>query len=773
MKSGKTLAVLLLALAAAPLAVASQTQFWQTGTFEDFLGGKLTGVSLSKEGELRLAPKAEMVFDPEQALALSIAAGPDHSLYIGTGHEGKVFRVDAQGHGSMIFQAPEPEILALAVGPDGAVYAASSPEGKIYRITRDGKSSVFSDPKAKYIWALAFNPRGDLYAGTGDHGLILRIDSSGKSQVFFDSRQTHIMCLAFERDGTLLAGSEPNGLIYRINSETKQEAALGAQAKAFVLYQSNLPEIHSLAVDGQGRIYAAALGGAGGKGTPQFFAPPGAPGAVPVAPETITVVASAGDMPTPPLERTPAQAPGAPPAQQPQQPKSPSFNHPAAVGAPFPLSQMPQGRGALVRILPDSSAETLWSSDRESIFGLALRGRDVLFSTDSAGRIFSLAPTPDGPSLTLLTETRQSLATRLLLDGHDLYVTTSNIAKLFRVEAGASSEGSYESTVKDARFISRWGVLAWRAESPDGSSLQFYTRAGNSERPDSTWSDWAGPYTQSDSSPIKSPPARYIQWKAEFRGSNGSTPSLDDVTLSYLNENLPPEIRYLNISTAGARTGPSGLLSPSPSGLSGSPGMSGGAPNPFGVPSSANDTITKSPTVISWQADDPNGDTLRYALYLKSEREQDWHLLKRNLKETSYQLETDSLADGEYEARLVASDEASNPPGTARRAELLSAPFWIDNFPPRIRVVSQKLVGEGAEIHFEAETKASPLRRAQVETDTGEWRDVQSDDGIVDSRLETFTVKLGKLTPGEHVVSLRAYDTAGNVGVESAVVRVP
>src|SRR5579863_3829448 len=161
MKPGKTLAIAFLALAVMPVFLgASQTQFWQTGTFEDFLGGKLVGVSLSKEGALRLAPKAEMVFDPEQTLALSIAAGPDHSLYIGTGHQGKVFRVDAQGRGSMIFQAPEPEILALAVGPDGAVYAASSPEGKIYRITRDGESSVFCDPKAKYIWALAFHSSG-------------------------------------------------------------------------------------------------------------------------------------------------------------------------------------------------------------------------------------------------------------------------------------------------------------------------------------------------------------------------------------------------------------------------------------------------------------------------------------------------------------------------------------------------------------------------------------------------------------------------------------
>ena len=46
------------------------------------------------------------------------------------------------------------------------------------------------------------------------------------------------------------------------------------------------------------------------------------------------------------------------------------------------------------------------------------------------------------------------------------------------------------------------------------------------------------------------------------------------------------------------------------------------------------------------------------------------------------------------------------------------------------------------------------------------------DDGIVDSRKETFTVRLAKLDAGEHVVSLRAYDTAGNVGIGKAVLHI-
>ena len=181
---------------------------------------------------------------------------------------------------------------------------------------------------------------------------------------------------------------------------------------------------------------------------------------------------------------------------------------------------------------------------------------------------------------------------------------------------------------------------------------------------------------------------------------------------------------------------------------------------------------SKAPVILSWQADDPNGDQLVYALYLKATDEVDWHLLKDKLRETNYTLDVNSLPDGEYTARLVASDEESNSADTARQAELVSAPFWIDNSPPRVKLLTQQMTPEGVELHFQAESNMSPLRSAEVSRDGKEWTDIQSDDGIVDSRLETFTVRDLRLRPGEHIVLLRAYDTAGNVGVGKAVVRV-
>ncbi len=729
-----------------------ETSFWQIGDFQDFLQGTLVGVSLSKEGELRLAPETRAVFNPDETLALSLAGDRSHNLYVGTGHQGKVFRVDASLKGSLFFTAQESEIFALTVGPDGALYVGSSPEGKIYRVTPDGKSRVFYDPRTKYIWALTFDPQGRLYAGTGDQGKILRIDPSGKGEVFFDSNQTHIMCLSMDREWNLLAGSVPNGLIYRITP----------QGKAFVLYQANLPEIHELATDAQGRLYAAALGGAGGKGTPEFLGgqAPSSPNPTPVT--TVTVEAASGDAagPTVKADKPPTESPA-----------PPSFNRPASPAVGFPVPKGPLGRGSLIEILPNYSAETVWSSNNESIFGLAIRDNHVLFSTDSNGRIFDLNRSLDGQVLTLLTETRESLATRLLLVGNAVYIATSNVAKLFRLGEAPGREGSYESPVKDTKFVSQWGVLVWRSEVPAGSALEFFTRSGNSDRPDRTWSDWTGAYHDPNGSPVSSPPARYIQWKAVFSGSGRSSPTLDEVTVSYLNQNLPPEIRFLSVSTSGERTSPTGTPSSPGNSPGGSIVISPASSTGFGAPPTTGGTA-RTPITLSWQADDPNGDPLVFSIYVRAADEHEWHLLKDKLRQTNYTLEPNILADGKYLARLVASDEELNPPPTARKAELVSAPFWIDNTPPQVQVLKQQFTSGGVEVQFQAEDSTSPLRSAEFSTDGKEWRNLYSDDGIVDSRRETFTVRIEKPEPGEHIITMRAYDTAGNAGVGKAVVRV-
>jgi len=760
MKPATKLFLLFLAIAiAAPLSLTGvETSIWQVSDFKEFLQGRLTGMSISKDGELELAPQAKEIFNPEEALALSLAADSGHNLYFGTGHQGKVFRVTPAGKASLFFKAPEADIFALAAGPDGDLYVGSSPEGKIYRVTPEGKSSVFYDPNSKYIWALLFDPQGRLYVATGDQGQILRVDRTGKGKVFFDSNQTHIMCLAFDHQGRLLAGSVPDGLVYRIDPE----------GKAFVIYQANLPEIHDLLVDRQGDVYAAALGAAGQKGVPLMLMPQTPAITLPTQVMTVTADTRNG---SPEEGKAPAQKPKKPEPPNGSKKVAPSFIRPGTEARGLSGLLTPQSRGEIIRISPDSAVETLWNSNTESAYGLALLGKKVVFSTDSNGQIFELDPTQFGENLTLLTETHESVATRLMREGDNLYIATSNVAKLFRMGTAAEREGTYESRVNDTKFISRWGVISWRGNAPAGSSVEFYTRSGNFKRPDQTWSDWAGPYRNADGSRISSPSARYIQWKAVFRGSESARPALDEVSVAFVNQNLPPEIQSFNVSNAGETTSASSALAAAVSGVSVS--VTATPQITYANPVQAVPADTKNPVTLTWKASDPNGDSLVYSLYVKSADETKWHRLKDKIKSTSYAIDPASLADGQYMALLVASDAPSNPAATARKDQMLSTPFWIDNTPPAVSVGHSEVKGNRAVVQFLVEDTTSPLHKAQSSTDGSAWQEIDSDDGIIDSRTEAFTVQAGKLAPGEHVITLRAYDMAGNVGVGKAVVEVP
>ncbi len=175
---------------------------------------------------------------------------------------------------------------------------------------------------------------------------------------------------------------------------------------------------------------------------------------------------------------------------------------------------------------------------------------------------------------------------------------------------------------------------------------------------------------------------------------------------------------------------------------------------------------------LQWQSEDRNGDTLEYAVYYHSLGETNFRLLKDHIRETFYTVDAASLADGRYIFRVIASDGLDNPAGAALSGERLSEAVDIDNTPPVLRVVgSASIAGNRVRAVFEVEDATGRIKRSDVSVDGGTWREVFPDDGIADSPRERFTVDLPIEGPGEHTISLRAYDTSNNVGTVSVTLR--
>ncbi|MGQ0763061.1 MAG: hypothetical protein ACT4OT_13755 [Acidobacteriota bacterium] len=704
-------------------AFAGEPVVWEINSRAEVLKGEARGVSITDNGVVTLAPRLDRVFDTEQPYIWSTAVDAAGNLYLGTGHDGKLFRVTADGRGALLYKAAELDVTALAIAKDGALFAATSPDGKVYRITSDGKAEVYFDPVDKYIWSLAVLPDGSLAVGTGDNGKLYRVRAAGaksEAALLLNTNQTHVMSLAVTKQGDLIAGTDPGGLVLRISSD----------GKAFGLYDAPLREIHALSVADDGSIYALGLSDAVAVNRPQTTGS---------ADATTTTTATTDETA----------------ATQQTQLAQPSRSR----------NDLNNVRSAVFRILNDGGTDIVWSSTSVTGFALLATRNGVLLGTSDKGRIYSI--TNDGRD-TLLLQSPEGQISAMVARGSDVFAASSNQGKLFRYGEARVNEGTYESPVRDAKLTSTWGRVWWRGQGP----IQLQTRSGNSDKPDATWSDWSASYTDAAGAQITSPKARFVQWRAVLRsgaGTGAAQPQLEDVSIAYLPRNVAPEILSITILPPGVALQQQLLIQTDPNIES-----AGLDPSLFGLASQTppRRLFQRGARSLQWQSEDRNGDTLEYAVYYQPLGETNFHLLKDHIRETFFTVDAASLADGRYIFRVVASDVLDNPTGAALSGERLSDAVDIDNTPPILRLVgSASVTGNRGRAVFEVEDTTGRIKRADVSVDGGTWREVFPDDGIADSPRERFSVDLLIEGPGEHTISLRAYDNSNNVGTISVTVR--
>jgi hypothetical protein len=710
--------------------LAGEPVVWEISSRAELLKGEARGVSVTDTGVLTLAPNLNQLFNTDQAYVWSTAIDAAGNIYLGTGHDGKLFRVGPDGKGSLLYKAPELDVTALAVARDGAVFAATSPDGKVYRVTADGKAEVYFDPNDKYIWSLAVLADGSLAVGTGDNGKLYRVRAAGAKpadSLLINTNQTHVMSLAVTKQGDLIAGTDPGGLVLRIS----------ADGKAFALYDAQLREIHALASASDGSIYALALSDAASTArSAGQSATTAQSGDATVAAMTAATAA----------EDTTTAAAQAAQAAQPVRSRN----------------DMTNVRSAVFHIMPDGSSDVVWSSTSVTGFAVVATRDGVLIGTSDKGRIYSV--TDDGRD-TLLLQSTEGQISSLIARGADVFATSSNQGKLFRFGESPVSEGSYESPVRDARLVASWGRIWWRGSGP----IELQTRSGNSERPDATWSDWSSMYTDAKGAQVTSPKARFIQWRAVLRGRNGAGPTLDDVSLAYLPRNAAPEVLTINILPPGVALLPQLQLQVDPNIES-----SGLDASLFGMMAQAppRRLFQRGARALQWQGEDRNNDTLEYAVYYRSLNETTFRLLKEHIRETFYTVDGASLADGRYVFKVVASDALDNPPGYALAGERISEPVDIDNTPPVVRSGSAPQINGGrVRAVFDVEDATGRVKRADVSIDGGTWHEVFPEDGIADSQHERYTLDLTITGTGEHTISLRAFDNSNNVGNVSVTFR--
>ena len=670
------------------------TQIWEQQRQKDFESGKPENVSLSSKGEVMLAPKLDTFFEDTK------------EIYV----------------------------WCLAEDSKGNIYAGTGNGGKIYQITPDGLSSLFYDSPEVAILALAIDASDNIYAGTAPDGLIYKLtDSSTPPTTILSSEEKYVWAMTFDDVGNLYAATGTSGKIYKITPD----------GQSTVLFDSDERNVSSMLYH-EGRLYA----GSDGKGTIY---------SVKTEDGTAAVIYQTGQKE---VRRLVMGAEGVIYAgtvttAAPQ----PGRSQPPPPGPPVPSGRNGEEKKSRVyKIQTDGMVSVMWEVPEPLVLSMISDSEGGLYiGTGDSGKIYSV--NTDGDSILKgKCEASQIVAIHRTANSNRLLLATGNPGKIFELKSDYRAEGTIESKAHDTKVVSRWGKLAWEGVTPEGTTISFVTRTGNTEKPDSTWNDWSEELTSAEGSQISSPAARYIQWRAKLTTSEVSaTPVLKKVTVASVQSNTEPRFTSVEVRRGDAPESsgpPEGVRRPRESRASSNPSPGGDS--------------TKY--TASWKVKDDNNDTLQFNVYYKGIDETNWKLLKKELKQTSHAWDSTSMSDGRYVIKISATDKLSNPPNFAKAAEKISDPFDVDNGQPVVTdITATANEDQTYRISCTAADTSSLIQKAVYKIDNDEeWQVIFPDDGIFDSKRETLLLQTNALPAGEHTITIRVTDAAGNTGVGRA-----
>jgi len=664
----------------------------------------------------------------------------------------------------------EGEATATLVAPPGEVL----PGMKSTRVAID----------AAFAWCAALSrDRGTAYFGTGDRGRIFAVDTvgTGGATLLAEIDAPWVTALALHPDGSLLAGSTPGGRVFAVDAKTGKSSvfaklpvehvwaiehdaarattyaatgdggkifAIDAKGTARLLWDSGDKHVMSLAKDGN-----ALLAGTADKAMLFRVHADGRAEALHDfdADEVRAIVRGKGatylavnDFENPADAKEPPPT-GAQPAKGTR-----IVAGPAPASGAIARADAVKAKAAIYRLDDDGRIEQLFALADGYFTTLLLDEKgNLLASAGSQGKIYRIAP---DRSVALAADISERQVLSMVQTRAGFLVGSGDIGAVYRVRPAQGTEATYLSKVLDAETPARWGHVWWTGSR----DLVLETRSGNTGKPDASWSafhhlaDVSHPSGENIGT-MRSPGGRYLQYRATLPGRDSV---LKDISIYYAPHNQRARITevYLGDAPAPAASATAGIAA-------------------MATPSAGSGRVHASILKLRWKVENPDNDELIYKLWFKQEGDAVWRSLggPDPLSKPEYDWNTDSVADGRYVIRVWASDEKVTPADRALDHQFESPPFLVDNSKPEVL----GLVAKGGSVVGRARDAASVISAIEFAVDGGEWRPAQPDDGLLDERDEAFTVVLPKsLRAGPHLINVRAWDSADNVGSARVEIRV-
>jgi hypothetical protein len=698
---------LMAALLAAP-AFATATKSFHQATSKDFEDGEATGSMVLPTGEVVPGMKSSSVETEGAAFVWCAALSRDGgTAYFGAGDDGKLFAVDTKGPGKT--------------------------DGK----TKE-KARKLATLDAPWITALAVRPDGTLLAATTPGGRLFTVDpKSGSAKVFATLPVEHLWTLVYDdKSSTAYVGTGGPGKVFAVDAKGKSRAVWDAHDKHVVALAAADASHLFAGTSEEAILYRVGFDGKA-EAVQDFEA------------EEVRAIVRVGDavyVAVNDFDKTTAALPLGPPPAKGTKVVISSCGTPSSAGV-LPRPGQRKSKAAVYRLEKDGRIEQIFSIADGYLTSLSVDDKtgDVYVASGAQGRVHRIAADRT-VGLAIDLPERQALA--LVRTAAGFLVGTGDAGAIYRARpAMAGGEATYLSKVFDGEARVNWGLLRWRGSK----GLVIETRSGLTAKPDDNWSAFQRLKSQRTSldggaGEVASPAARYVQYRATLDGEAGR---LRELSLAYLPQNQRARVTEFTASDGSA---------------------SGGAPPAPGT------SLTRAHTNVlklRWKVENLDGDELDYRLSFREQSEATWRPLGTGTDPTTpllkpeFDWNTDGLPDGTYVVRVVTSDERAQPAERILESTYFSPPVLVDNRKPDVAGLAAK----GPFVSGRARDDASPITQIEVAVDGADWHEVAPADGICDDLVEAFTVKLPALAPGAHAVTVRAWDSADNVGASSITVR--
>lgn len=737
-------------LSADPLSKSLEIDFYR-----EVPNRNLKALAVRSDGRVLVGPTIRDLPGaiPADLLWTFVRAGDDKAWLVGTGPEGKIFRVNtdvrADYKPELAVDLDATHVFALCALEGDAFLAGTSPQGTL-TLVRGGKIVASVALPADSVFDIVKLPGKTPAAlvATGNPGRIYRVDlekfaSTGEVKtkltapadlekhgftLFGEIRDRNVRRLLSLADGRVIAGSAPKGNVYAF------PATGGAP---LLLLENRDAEITDFLADRDGSFYAA-----------------------------VTLSGTSG-------EARVNRPPATPPAAAAAKPDEANDNDPAR-------AEKFTGRAQLVYFPTDALPETVVSRPNTAFYRLAwhddTKVRWVLISGGEQGEIVAYSPS-ERRSLNLGAVASSQV--NAILPSHTgapgtFHLLRNNAGGLSQLNFNESVDRSLETRKLDLGVAAEIGQVRFARLDEDSAErvrVALRTSFGSDEL--EGWSPWTDLKPTDGGWFAPTLRGRYVQLRVTWKFKLGVEPSIDKATLFYLPQNRRPQLTDFRIFPANL-----GLV-PVPEAVPVNPSMTlgqllfpnqrdnkddiGGGKRKGGL---LNSPVVPAPgaQIVYWSLTDADDDNVVATFSISPEGKDEWTDLAINTPDSYVQFDVSHLPEGRYRSRLIAHEEAPRP-----EAQRLSYTFetdylTVDRTPPEILDAKVEHRSGVWHVSVEGRDALSLLEGAEFVLNNGARVTLeQPADGILDSRHETFIADFTDAKASAATsVEITLYDKSGN-----------